>query len=184
MQPWKPILVIVPAGLLLGIVAGQASRPEMLTRDERPWPRSVAEQTVEIEPWRPIYESGPQDLSPRGYSSRPALDYEVFAWPDQTDRSGELLAADYEYDYGPDPAPLEPDLPLTRRATVELAASHARRVAAEAAAVAAAEVTPAEPAAPAAERATVVLPPVPPPLAQAGDAHDLAAPGEAAAIAE
>lgn len=183
MEAWKPVMLVVPAGLLLGIVAGQASRPEMLIREDRPWPQSVAERAFAIEPWRPIYEGGPQDLSPRSYSYRPALDYDAFAWPDQADRSAELLA-DYafeysdEYDFDTGPAALEPNLPLTRGAPVELAS--------DAAAAAAADVSTEQlvPAAPMAQRAAAVLPPVPPPLPLASSTPALATGGEAEAMPE
>jgi hypothetical protein len=148
---WKPIALIVPAGLLLGIAVAQASRPVPLVKEERPWPQSVRENAHEIEPWRPLYEGRPQDLSPRGGSYRPDFDYDLFAWPDQTDRSAELLDAGYDYATAP-----EPDLPLTRAAAAEFDG--------EAAEVDAPEVPESGPDEPIATGETVVLPPVPPPL--------------------
>src|SRR5690606_30838679 len=89
---WKPILLIVPAGLLAGTMAGEAIRPVPLVKEERPWPISVREKASAIEPWRPIYEGGPQDLNPGPSRYRPDLDYDVFAWPDRSDRSADYLA--------------------------------------------------------------------------------------------
>lgn len=184
MQPWKPMLLIVPAGLLLGIAAGQAMRPVPLMKEERPWPQSVRESAREIEPWRPIYHSGPQDLTPAAYSYRPDLDYDAFAWPDQTDRSAELLAAEYDYDGGQSTrearyarAP-EPDLPLARRASSEIAASRAMEPGAEAGGIAEDGLVAVETASPPGRPEIVTLPPVPPPLEQA------AAPAASASVVE
>jgi hypothetical protein len=43
MQVWKPLVLIVPAGLLLGMVGGHLARPVMPERAVEPW-RSGAEQ--------------------------------------------------------------------------------------------------------------------------------------------
>jgi len=169
MLPWKPLLAVVPAGLLLGLVAGKATRPVMLMEDERPWPQSMVESGAEADRW-PSFDLSTPEPALRGYSYRPDIDYERYVWPDQTDRSAELLEADYDYDaaYEPD---LERgmDLPLTRRAVAELAGRQAERMPAAAGA--------AEPQADAperaeAERSAFVLPPVPPPLARAGVAPE------------
>ena len=176
MQPWKPLLAILPAGLLVGLVGGQASRPVMLIEDERPWPRSVREKAGETEQWQPAYDDASFNFYSRGYSYRPDLDYELYAWPDQTDRSAELLAAEYSYgmaDGAEDPSfDVEVDLPQTRRAVAELASAQVERLAAETAetddqpsGVATTEIA-------AADRQAFVLPPVPPPLAQAGGAPE------------
>ena len=179
MLNWKPVVLIVPAGLLLGIAVGQASRPVPLVKEERPWPQSVRENAREIERWRPLYESRPQDLSPGGRGYRPDFDYDRFAWPDQTDRSAELLAAGY--DYGAEPSVFEarygtapePDLPLTRAAAAEFDAGQAEVDATEAPA--------SGPAEPIAIRETVVLPPVPPPLVVTNTPPRPGAPGDAGA---
>lgn len=181
MQPWKPLLAILPAGLLLGIVGGQASRPVMLIEDERPWPQSVREKARETEVRQPAYDGGFNFYS-RGYSYRPDLDYEIHAWPDQTDRSTDLLAAEYRYGLaGTANEPIfgdEVDLPQTRRAVAELAGEHAERLAAEFA-----ESEPASGGvtseAAAAESKDFILPPVPPPLAHAGGAAEAGSPDEA-----
>ena len=171
MELWKPIAAIVPAGLLLGLVGGNASRPEMTMREVRPWPVSVQENASEIEPWQPIYESGPQNLTPRAYSYRPDLDYEVFAWPDQGSAPAEPLAADYESEAV---SPLqEGDMPLTRRATAELAAVHAQQVVAEAVS---AQTPMTAMGGSDRETATIVLPPVPPRLDTTGFSADSAGP--------
>ena len=165
---WKPLLAVVPAGLLLGLVAGQASRPEMLVKDDRAWPYAPDESAREADRWPSFDLSGP-DLVVRGYSYRPDIDYDRYVWPDQTDRSAELLAAGYDYpafDRAGGPAD---DLPLTRRAVMELAAHHdegaplpVRDIAISGATdTATADATPAV-------ETSYVLPPVPPPLAHAG----------------
>ena len=184
MLPWKPFLAVVPAGLLLGLVAGQATRPVMLVKDDRPWPNAAAETAREADRWPTFDLSGPETAS-RGYSYRPDIDYDLYAWPDQTDRSAELLAADYDYApqdtyaarYGG-----EDDLPITRRAVAELAGRQAERIAGEAAGVPVAARDATGPddvpsadvpsASPSAESAAFVLPPVPPPLAHAGALPD------------
>ena len=97
MLPWKPFLAVVPAGLLLGLVAGQATRPVMLVKDDRPWPYAADETAREADRW-PTFDLSTPDIASRGYSYRPDIDYDSYAWPDQTDRSAELLAADYDYD--------------------------------------------------------------------------------------
>lgn len=169
MLPWKPLLAAVPAGLLLGVVAGQASRPVMLVKDDRPWPQSVREEGPGTDRW-PASDLGRPETSSRGYSYRPDIDYDIFVWPDQTDRSGDMLAADY--DYGGSATAHETDLPLTRRAVAELASRQAEALAPEATDTATAEPRPANQAtAPdpaASDRGAFVLPPVPPPLARAG----------------
>ena len=166
MQPWKPMLLIVPAGLLIGTLVGHTTRPVPLAKEERSWPASVRERAGAIEPWRALHQGGPQDLGPASHRYRPDLDYEVFAWPDQTDHAAELLGEDYAY-RAPPPAPeprfiavAAPELPLTRRAEAELAAEREPvPPAGTAEAREATEKTPSE------EGAIIVLPPVPPPLA-------------------
>ena len=179
MLPWKPFLAVVPAGLLLGLVAGQATRPVMLVKDDRPWPYAADETAREADRW-PTFDLSTPDIASRGYSYRPDIDYDSYAWPDQTDRSAELLAADYDYDSPGTYAAQyesEDDLPLTRRAVAELAGRQAERIAGEADRVPAAARDDAGPgdvpsASPSAERAAFVLPPVPPPLAHAGELPD------------
>lgn len=183
MQPWKPLLAILPAGLLIGVVGGEASRPVMLIEDERSWPQSVRERAREVEFWQPAYGDGGRDAYPRGYSYRPDLDYDLYAWPDQTDRSAELLAAEYQYETpgAVDEPSLDGaviDLPQTRRAVAELAGAQAERLAAkpagtrdQASGSATAEVA-------AADSKAFVLPPVPPPLTQVGVAPEANSPDE------
>lgn len=179
MLPWKPLLAIVPTGLLVGLVAGQASRPEMLIEDDRPWLESLAEAPDQSDSW-PSFDLSPPESATRGYSYRPDIDYDMYVWPDQTDSSAELLAAGYDY------APSgtydarydnEDELPLTRRAVAELAGGRAERIAVEATSVPVTARTNAASAegpsgSPSAERAGFVLPPVPPPLAVAGELPD------------
>jgi hypothetical protein len=124
MEPWKLIVLIVPAGLLLGTLGGHATRPVPLMKEERPWPASVHEKASAISFWRPIHEDRTLDPIATRYSYRPNLDYGAFAWPDQRDFSARILAEDYSYRsslearYAPLP---EPEMPLTRRAEAELA---------------------------------------------------------------
>lgn len=164
---WKPLLAVVPAGLLLGLVAGQASRPEMLIKDDRAWPYAADESAREADRW-PTFDLSGSDMALRGYSYRPDIDYDSYVWPDQTDRSAELLTAEYDYPSFDMADQSDDDLPLTRRAVVELAARHDEREAAVP--VGDPETAEAEPAEaiPAAADASYVLPPVPPPLAHAG----------------
>ena len=176
MLAWKPLLALVPAGLLIGLVAGQATRPVMLVEDERPWPESMRENASETDSWPSFDLASPSSSAARGYSYRPELDYDLYVWPDQADRSAELLAADYD-DGGVD-TPYEPDLPLTRRAVAELAVRQAEPLAAEAVEVAATDDRAGGPDAAEESRAAFVLPPVPPPLAQAGVAPEMPDTGE------
>ena len=166
---WKPLLAVVPAGLLLGLVAGQATRPVMLVKDDRAWPYAGDESAREVDRWPSFDLSGP-DLAVRGYSYRPDIDYDRFVWPDQTDRSAELLAAGYDYPSFDVADRLADDLPLTRRAVMELAARQDEGAAAvpvrDIAISGATEPATAD-AKPAADT-SYVLPPVPPPLAHAG----------------
>ena len=167
MKPWQAIMAVVPAGLLVGLAAGHASRPVMKMHDERPWPESVNERFAQVDSWNVGYEAGPEDLSPSAHSYRPDLDYSAFAWPDQRAGDAEMLAA-VEFDYGDDLEPIEvsePPLPQVHRARAELAAIRAEQDAAAVAVVADADPTPAEPA-----TTGAALPPVPPPLAQASGA--------------
>ena len=169
MEPWKPILLIIPAGLLLGTLAGQATRPVPVVKQERPWPPSVREKARAIEPWRPIEEAGPRDLSLAGHSYRPDFDYDVYVWPDQTDYAAELLADDLDYSarraaleahYAPFP---EREAPQPGEAEAELAPAQAQPP------VAATAETPITPASvPAEIGEVIVLPPVPPPLVRTG----------------
>ena len=178
MQAWKPLLALVPAGLLAGLVAGQATRPVMLVKDDRPWPQSVQEHASRADNW-PDFDLAASNSVPRGYSYRPELDYDAYAWPDQADHSAEFLAA--RYDYGAEAERYdvkdESDLPVTRRAVAELAGNRAERAAAEVVKVGATDQalndagSTAQNAQP--ERAGLVLPPVPPPLAEAGVAPEL-----------
>ena len=82
MPAWKPLLALVPAGLLAGLLAGQATRPVMLVEDDAPWPQSVREHASNAERW-PSFDLTPSDSAARGYSYRPELDYDLYAWPDQ-----------------------------------------------------------------------------------------------------
>ncbi|MXO58224.1 hypothetical protein GRI89_01515 [Altererythrobacter salegens] len=82
-KPLYAFAAVVPAGMLLGLAGGKASQPEMQFHREQPWPQSVVEHGSRIEPYRPIYESGPQDLTPRAVSYRPDLDYSAEAIPPQ-----------------------------------------------------------------------------------------------------
>lgn len=172
MLPWKPFLAVVPAGLLLGLVAGQATRPVMLDKGDRPWPNAATETAGEADRW-PSFDLSPPQSPARGYSYRPDIDYDLYAWPDQTDRSAELLAANYDADFDEPDYDSEDDLPLTRRAVAELAGRQA--VATSSVPVAAREEAgPGDvpSASPSAERTAFVLPPVPPPLAHAGELPD------------
>ena len=180
---WKPLLAVVPAGLLLGLVAGQATRPEMLVKDDGAWPYARDESAREADRW-PSFDLSEPDVALRGYSYRPDIDYDRYVWPDQTDRSAELLAADYDYpsfDVADRPAD---NLPLTRRAVMELVARHDEGAAAvpagELAIAGSRERAPAD-AAPAAGT-SYVLPPVPPPLAHAGTLPDPAEPDDGEAF--
>ena len=74
MLPWKPLLALVPAGLLIGLVAGQATRPVMLVEDERPWPESMRENASETESWPSFDLASPSISAARGYSYRPELE--------------------------------------------------------------------------------------------------------------
>lgn len=166
---WKPLLAVVPAGLLLGLVAGQASRPEVLVKDDRSWPYAPDESAREADRWPSFDLSGP-DLVVRGYSYRPDIDYDRYVWPDQTDRSTELLAAGYDYPSFDMADPSVDDLPLTRRAVMELAARNdegADALADEEVAITGTTETKPVDATPAADT-SYLLPPVPPPLAHAG----------------
>lgn len=180
MLPWKPLLAVVPAGLLLGLVAGHASRPEMVIKDERPWPQSLSATAEDINRW-PTFDLSAPEIASRGYSYRPDIDYDIYVWPDQADRSAELVAADFDYGSfdGAYDARLESDeeLPLTRRAVAELADRQAERLALDTSSVApVARDGTGSPEAPSvsasAARAAFVLPPVPPPLATAGELPD------------
>ena len=177
MVPWKPFLAVVPAGLLLGLVAGQATRPVMLVKDDRPWPLSGDEMAREADRWPRLDLAGP-NIASRGYSYRPDIDYDLFVWPDQRDRSTELLAADYDYGGAATGLSSGDGLPLTRRAVAELAGRQAERLAAEAVSEGAATdpaVNTSRVAPDVAEgvRGVFVLPPVPPPLARAGTLPEL-----------
>jgi hypothetical protein len=177
MLPWKPFLTVVPAGLLLGLLAGQATRPAMLAKEDRPWPYAADETTREADRW-PSFDLSAPATATRGYSYRPDIDYDRFVWPDQTDRSAELLAANYgsgafdaSYETG--------DLPLTRRAVLELVAHPSDTVANEPAGevvIADRPTTKSPPDAPPAAEGSgaFVLPPVPAPLARAGALPELA----------
>ncbi|MGV3555476.1 MAG: hypothetical protein ACO1OD_09485 [Croceibacterium sp.] len=180
MLPWKPLLAVVPAGLLLGLVAGHASRPEMVIKDERPWPQSLNASAGDVGRW-PTFDLSTPEIASRGYSYRPDIDYDLYVWPDQTDRSAELVAADVEYGSfdGAYDARLESDeeLPLTRRAVAELAGRQAERLALDTSSVApvAREDTGSREApsgSASAVGAAFVLPPVPPPLATVGELPD------------
>lgn len=166
---WKPLVAVVPAGLLLGLVAGQATRPVMLVKDDGALPYAPDESAREADRWPSFDLSGP-DLAVRGYSYRPDINYDRYVWPDQTDRSAELLAAGYDYPASDKAGGPVDDLPLTRRAVIELAARHDEGAAAvpagEVAFVGTREMAPSD-AKPAADT-SYVLPTVPPPPAHAG----------------
>ena len=83
MKPVKALALIVPAGLLLGMAAGAATRPVMIQNARDYWPSSIQEANVSVDAWRPIYQGGPQDLTPERYSYRPDLDYEALAYAEQ-----------------------------------------------------------------------------------------------------
>jgi hypothetical protein len=163
MKPWQAVMLIVPTGLMMGMAAGLASKPVPNLKDENSWRQPLIGSADEIEPWRPVYEAYPEDPTPNRTAYRPALEYSAYAWPDQRDRSAELLAADYSYDYA---APGEIDLPQTHRATAELAARDAEQVVQVARAAAASDMRPAGEEIDAG--AGAALPPVPPPLAANG----------------
>ena len=65
MLPWKPFLAVVPAGLLLGLVAGQATRPVMLVKDDRPWPYA-ADETAREADRRPTFDLSTPAIASRG----------------------------------------------------------------------------------------------------------------------
>ena len=180
---WKPLLAVVPAGLLLGLVAGQATRPVMLVKDDGAWPYAPGESAREADRWPSFDLSGP-DVAVRGYSYRPDIDYDRFVWPDQTDRSAELLAAGYDYPSFDVADRAADDLPLTRRAVMELAARHDEGAAAasvgDAAIAGTTEMTPAD--ATRSADTSYVLPPVPPPLAQVGTLPEPAEPDDGEAF--
>jgi hypothetical protein len=73
MLPWKPFLAVVPAGLLLGLVAGQATRPVMLDKGDRPWPNAATETAGEADRW-PSFDLSPPQSPARGYSYRPDIE--------------------------------------------------------------------------------------------------------------
>ena len=148
MKSWKAIALIVPAGMMIGMAAGTASRPVMV-HHANAFPSSPArEARLEIEPYRPLYEGGPENPAPAGYSYRPDLDYSSYAWPDQSDPAPVRLEADYSP---------EPD----QAAQVEVhRGSAGAELAGERAATAAAD------ALAAAQDAAGTLPPVPPPVGQ------------------
>ncbi len=106
MKPLYAFAALVPAGMLLGFVGGKASHPEMKFHRSQILPASVIEHADRIEPYRPIYEAGPQDLNPRGVSYRPDLDYSFEYYPPQDVAA--LASRDLaEADYASAAAPLE-----------------------------------------------------------------------------
>ncbi|WP_305098451.1 hypothetical protein [Croceibacterium aestuarii] len=106
MKPLYAFAALVPAGMLLGFVGGKASHPEMKFHRSQILPASVIEHADRIEPYRPIYEAGPQDLNPRGVSYRPDLDYSFEYYPPQD--VAPLPAETWqEADYASAPEPLE-----------------------------------------------------------------------------
>jgi len=56
MPLWKPLLAIVPAGLVLGMIGGHLARPEMTQR-------------IGGEPWQSMFRSG--DGQPAAYPAQP-----------------------------------------------------------------------------------------------------------------
>jgi hypothetical protein len=80
MQVWKPLALIVPAGLLLGMVGGHLARPIMPERAIEPW-RSGAEQAEPAD--YPALAPSPMPYA-GGYSYPP--DTGVEAWDPGQDR--------------------------------------------------------------------------------------------------
>ena len=61
MQAWKPLVLIVPAGLILGMVGGELARPVMAQRvTDKPWP-SMLQTRSDREGQSPDYPDQPQD---------------------------------------------------------------------------------------------------------------------------
>ncbi len=105
MKAWKAAALIVPAGLLIGMAAGAATRPVMIQNAEDYWPASVAEARDRIDPPRPFYEGGPQDLTPDRYSYRPNLDYSAYSWPDQGEPTYSVANSTQDVDMEVAPGP-------------------------------------------------------------------------------
>lgn len=81
MQAWKPVLVATIGGLTLGLIGGKAADPVMVQRGEDVFGKIT--QTRVVDPYeRPVYEGGPQDLSPSTgrYSYAPHPDDEGLYW--------------------------------------------------------------------------------------------------------
>ena len=76
---WTPLLIILPAGLLIGLVAGRAVNPEMIQRGEDPL--GSANRSAERTGLRETPETDSLALS-RPSSFRPDFDYEREVWPE------------------------------------------------------------------------------------------------------
>lgn len=82
MQPWKPLLVIVPAGLVLGIIGGKLAHPVMQERASEPW-QSMFETRAQRYGTAGAYSSQPQSSIAYvgGYSYPP----DTSGWSDAYD---------------------------------------------------------------------------------------------------
>jgi hypothetical protein len=89
MELWKPLVLIVPAGLVLGMIGGQLARPVMQQRAAEPWPsifgaRAEHDGAADY----PVQPEGPMTYV-GGYSYPPATS----DWSSQDD-SGQWAYAD------------------------------------------------------------------------------------------
>lgn len=81
MQAWKPLLLILPAGLLLGMIGGRYAHPVMQQRGgDEPW-RQMLEPNIRPSNPRIMVENPPIDPMPYGPSSSFAEQATV-EWPD------------------------------------------------------------------------------------------------------
>lgn len=87
MQPWKPLLLIVPAGLALGTIGGHLARPVMQERAAEPWQSMFGSRTASggVAEY-PVQPDGPMTYV-GGYSYA----------PDMNDDSLPDYAADWTY---------------------------------------------------------------------------------------
>jgi hypothetical protein len=74
----KWALTIVPAGIALGALLGDAANPEMKDPPAQWWQLAGADE-VAVAEGALLFEAGPDDLSPFG-SYRPDLDYDAEVW--------------------------------------------------------------------------------------------------------
>ena len=100
MQVWKPLLIIIPAGLVLGAYGGELANPVVQLRGgDEPWRQMFQPQ---IEPGHSgiMIEAPPQDPYVGGYSYAPSFaELEPVEWPEPQ--------VDYDYGWAG-----HPDMPL------------------------------------------------------------------------